>query len=116
MANCLRQEPGGDHLRCLYTNSHSTELVTDSSSTLFQSLLSKDLAMNVYCHGHWGSYRHVPSKQRNLVDTPHAYVNVLTRGDLASLRWIESPLKNFQPEDHPTKELCSVAYTSLNFR
>ena len=46
----------------------------------------------------------------------HAYVNVLTRGDLSSLKWIESPLKYFRPEDNPEKDLCSVYYTSLNFR
>ena len=43
-------------------------------------------------------------------------MNVLTRGDLSSLRWIESPLKYFNPEDHAHKELCDVYYTSLNFR
>lgn len=45
----------------------------------------------------------------------YAYVNVLTRGDLSSLKWIESPLKYFQLNGHGT-ELCSVYYTSLNFR
>lgn len=41
----------------------------------------------------------------------HAYVNVLTRGDLSSLHWMESPLKF-----SPTKSLCSVSYAALNFR
>ena len=49
-------------------------------------------------------------------ETLHAYVNVLSRGDLSSLQWIESPLKYYHPEDNPTRELCSVSYTSLNFR
>lgn len=49
-------------------------------------------------------------------ETEHAFVNVTTRGDLASLRWIESPLKYYRPEDSPGKELCKVAYTALNFR
>ena len=42
-------------------------------------------------------------------------MNVLTRGDLSSLRWIESPLKFFHKNGHQT-ELCSVYFTSLNFR
>ena len=46
----------------------------------------------------------------------HAYVNVLTRGDLASLRWIESPLKHFMPDVTSAEQLYSVYYTSLNFR
>ena len=47
-----------------------------------------DLVMNVYKDGQLGSYRHLL-----IVDTPsateateHAYVNVLTSGDLSSLR------------------------------
>jgi len=52
----------------------------------------------------------------SLVETEAAYVNVLTRGDLSSLRWIESPVKYFNPTDSPDKELCTVAYTALNFR
>ena len=48
-------------------------------------------------------------------ETEHAYVNVLTRGDLSSLRWIASHLK-YAPERHGNTELCKVYYTSLNFR
>ncbi len=48
--------------------------------------------------------------------TDFAFVNVLTRGDLSSLRWIESPLKHFRPEDDLDRDLCSVYYASLNFR
>lgn len=47
-------------------------------------------------------------------ETEHAFVNVLTRGDLSSLRWIQSPLKYFTPT--PTTDLCSIHYASLNFR
>lgn len=48
-------------------------------------------------------------------ETEHAYVNVLTRGDLSSLCWIASHLK-YAPGSHGTTELCTVNYTSLNFR
>lgn len=48
--------------------------------------------------------------------TDHAYVNVLTRGDLSSLKWIDSALKHYVPRPNSMKELCSVYYTSLNFR
>lgn len=48
----------------------------------------------------------------------HAYVNVLTRGDLSSLHWVESPLKYFDKTSsaNGNLELCSVYYTALNFR
>lgn len=47
--------------------------------------------------------------------TEQAYVNVLTRGDLSSLRWIASPLRHFVPSN-PNVQLCRVYYSSLNFR
>lgn len=47
--------------------------------------------------------------------TAHAFVNVLTRGDLASIRWVCSPLKHAQPTS-PGTQLCTVYYASLNFR
>lgn len=47
--------------------------------------------------------------------TEQAYVNVLTRGDLSSLRWIASPLRHFVSSS-PNVQLCTVYYASLNFR
>lgn len=47
--------------------------------------------------------------------TAHAFVNVLTRGDLASIRWVSSPLKYTQPVSSAS-QLCTVYYASLNFR
>ena len=87
-----------------------------TASTLFSELLKRDLVINVYRDDSWGSMRHIPIQKDNIISTSHAYVNVLTRGDLASLRWIESPLKYFNNQEHTSKELCSVYYTSLNFR
>jgi len=53
---------------------------------------------------------------QHLVNTDTAFVNVLTRGDLSSIQWIESPLKFFESVDHPQRQLCRVHYASLNFR
>jgi len=69
-----------------------------------------DVDLHVLCHlllltGH---------QQRANTDT--AYVNVLTRGDLSSLHWIESPLRYFNAADHPDQQLCRVHFTALNFR
>lgn len=47
--------------------------------------------------------------------TEQAYVNVLTRGDLSSLRWISSPLRHFV-SSNSNVQLCRVYYSSLNFR
>lgn len=82
----------------------------------FATLMKKDLVMNVFRDGQWGSFRHLPLTTGQMLPVEHAYVNVLTRGDLSSLRWVESPLKFFSAEAQPEKDLCSVSFTSLNFR
>lgn len=51
----------------------------------------------------------------NEAPTEAAYVNVLTRGDLSSLRWIASPLRHFVSSSAAV-QLCHVYYSSLNFR
>lgn len=57
----------------------------------------------------------LPSAAQPQELTEYAYINVLTRGDLSSLRWIVSPLRHFQTTN-PNVQLCKVYYASLNFR
>lgn len=113
MTNCLRQEPCGERIRCLFDGSNSGEDLMKS----FEELRKLDLVMNVYNQGRLGSYRHLPMGGEGATseETEHAYVNVLTRGDLSSLRWIASHLK-YAPGKKGDTELCSVNYASLNFR
>lgn len=47
--------------------------------------------------------------------TEHAFVNILTRGDLSSIRWVCSPLCHAPPAS-PGVQLCTIYYASLNFR
>ena len=65
----------------------------------YTAQLSKDLVHNVYKNGVFGTYRHLPLEsvtEKSLLKVEHAYINTLVRGDLASLRWIEGPLKYYQ--------------------
>ncbi|XP_068119118.1 fatty acid synthase [Hyperolius riggenbachi] len=113
MINCLRQEPGGQKIRCIFNSDVKSKTVSEEE---MQQLQEKDLVMNVYRGGQWGSFRHVPFQKENTQDkTSFAFVNVLTRGDLSTLRWIASPLRNFQT-NNPNVKLCKVYYASLNFR
>lgn len=78
-----------------------------------------DLPVNVLRAGVWGSYRHLPLADGGAaqLQVEHAYVNTLTRGDLASLRWIESPLRHAADRPAaPGTDLCRVYYAPLNFR
>ncbi|KAJ8035684.1 Fatty acid synthase [Holothuria leucospilota] len=112
LVNCLRQEDGGDKIRCLFNTSHDS----DSSTPLtelpqMQQLMKADLVMNIFKNGCWGSYRHQFLKEEEFFTTPqNAYVDVLTPGDFSSLQWIHSP------DDPKSGEKCTVHYSSLNFR
>ncbi|XP_058417917.1 fatty acid synthase isoform X1 [Diceros bicornis minor] len=119
MVNCLRKEPGGHRIRCiLVSNLSNTSPIPklDSSSLELQKVLQGDLVMNIYRDGAWGAFRHFPLEQDQPEEqTEHAFVNVLTRGDLSSIRWVCSPLRHAQPTG-PSTHLCTVYYASLNFR
>ncbi|NXL79375.1 FAS synthase, partial [Leptocoma aspasia] len=119
MVNCLRLEAEGHRIRCVFVsnlNPSSTVPPTSLSSLEMQKIVQKDLVMNVYRDGKWGSFRHLTLQQAQPQElTEYAYVNVLTRGDLSSLRWIVSPLRHFHTTD-PNVVLCKVYYASLNFR
>lgn len=65
-------------------------------------------------------YEHLPL---NFVDATantrlcdKAYVNVLTKGDLSSLKWVESSLKYHTSDSQLNEQLCTVHYAALNFR
>ncbi|XP_041672485.1 fatty acid synthase [Cheilinus undulatus] len=119
MVNCLRQEPGGNRIRCAFVsnlNNSSMAPVLQPTHKSMQSVLDGDLVMNVFRDGKWGVFRHqLIATDLNEAMTEHAYVNVLTRGDLSSLRWIASPLRHFVT-NNPNVQLCRVYYSSLNFR
>lgn len=113
---CLLQEPEGTRVRCL-VNEFGSSTIPKPGSEEFEALVAKDMAINIYRDGKVGRYGHIFIPQEPyLRETEHAIINVLTPGDLSSLRFIESPLRTIHPEDYPTKELCSVYYSALNFR
>uniref|UniRef100_A0ABI7YC33 Fatty acid synthase n=1 Tax=Felis catus TaxID=9685 RepID=A0ABI7YC33_FELCA len=119
LVNCLRREPGGHRIRCVLVSNLSSTSSTpslDPGSSELQKVLRGDLVMNVYRDGAWGAFRHFPL-ERGLPEeqTEHAFVNVLTRGDLSSIRWVCSPLRHTQLTG-PGTHLCAVYYASLNFR
>uniref|UniRef100_A0A4W5R3G1 Fatty acid synthase n=1 Tax=Hucho hucho TaxID=62062 RepID=A0A4W5R3G1_9TELE len=119
MVNCLRQEPGGNRIRCAFVSDLCESTVAPTlqpTHSSMRSVLEGDLCMNVFRDGHWGVFRHQllsPDLSEEL--TEQAYVNVLTRGDLSSLCWIASPLRHFVASS-PHVQLCLVYYSSLNFR
>lgn len=116
LGTCLRAEPGGRALRVLYLPDAREPFSPDAP--VYAAQLQKDLAVNVLRAGAWGSYRHLllPDSSELQLQVEHAYVNTLTRGDLASLRWVESPLRFAVDRPQPGRQLCAVHYAPLNFR
>uniref|UniRef100_A0A1W7RAJ9 Fatty acid synthase n=1 Tax=Hadrurus spadix TaxID=141984 RepID=A0A1W7RAJ9_9SCOR len=120
LVNCIRREGGGDRIRCVFNaTKHKKSLPPfNFKDSVYKELLHNDLIMNVYKDGQWGSFRHISLHTGQSVMTEHAFVNVLTRGDLSSLRWIESPIKYQKSLSKPAgnERLCHVYYAPLNFR
>ena len=57
MTNCLRQELGGEKIRCLFASPDEKAKVME----LFESLVKLDLVMNLFQGGKFGSYRYIHS-------------------------------------------------------
>ncbi|XP_059050695.1 fatty acid synthase-like [Achroia grisella] len=117
LGTCLRAEPGGRALRVFYLPDCREPF--QPAAPHFADQLRKDLAVNVLRAGVWGSYRHLllDDTVKAQLQVEHAYVNTLSRGDLSSLRWIESPLRLASQKQWPAgTDLCQVYYAPLNFR
>ena len=118
LMNCIKNEAGGRLARLIFIQDKNVEKFNFDSS-LFADQLKKDLVQNVYKNGAWGSFRHVKLDNAIGATLPveHAYVNALTKGDLASLKWIEGPLSLDRPDVKDQRaELCTVYYAPINFR
>ncbi|GFQ69735.1 fatty acid synthase, partial [Trichonephila clavata] len=116
LVNCLRLEPGGSSIRCVFISEGATALPQFNPKLQFyQEIIENDLTMNVFKTNSWGAYTHFKmSEGSRAVETEHAFLNILTRGNLSSLIWMDSPLKYLtQSRD---SLLCHVYYASLNFR
>lgn len=111
LVNCIRKEPNGINLKCVFIDDPNAPAF-DISCPFYKYQMEKDLCMNVYRDGEWGSYKHLlltPSFETRPQEIC-CYANSLVRGDLSSIKWLQSPL------DARGKGIVKVQYTSLNFR
>lgn len=118
--NCIKNEGGGKFARMIFIQDKRAEKFSLTGKSYVEQL-KKDLICNVLnSNGVWGSFRHLKlDNQTNgtSLQVEHAYVNALTKGDLASLKWIEGPLSRDRPDPKDKKqELCTVYYAPINFR
>ncbi|XP_031841485.2 fatty acid synthase 1 [Nomia melanderi] len=118
LVNCIRREEGGSNVRYVFIQDKNSPKF-NLKDKFYAEQLNKQLMANVLKGGNWGSYRHLLLDQQtgaSSLQVEHAYINALYRGDLSSLRWIESPLSYYQPEKSGNTELFHVYYAPLNFR
>lgn len=118
--NCIKNETGGKFARMVFIQDKRVDKFS-LTGKLYVDQLQKDLVCSVLNgNGVWGTFRHLRlDNQTNApsLQVEHAYVNALTKGDLASLKWIEGPLSRDRPDPKDKKiELCTVYYAPINFR
>ncbi|XP_066906939.1 fatty acid synthase [Halyomorpha halys] len=108
--NCIRKEAEGQKAKCVLLMDNA---VPDFQleNPFYKEQLAKDLAINIIKNGKWGTYRHIKIEEVKKVPNLHVYTNVLTRGDLSSLNWIQGPIPDMNSND-----VLVVHYAAINFR
>ncbi|XP_018580299.2 fatty acid synthase, partial [Anoplophora glabripennis] len=109
MVKCLRREPRIKNIRCVFVMNDDAKF--NPNSTIYREQLRKNLAVNVYKNGEWGTLRHLPLEDLKIVESEQCFVNITNRG----VKWTEGPLRHDAVPD-AGKELIYVYYSSLNFR
>jgi len=116
LTTCLRQEAGGDAIRCLYNASGSP---TYLSPETMARIIENDLVMNVVDQrGRLGSYRHLPYDflgEKSSCDECSLYLDCGELGNFSSLKWTQGPPCQ---KSHFENEQCTVevSYGSVCFR
>nr|CAD7440129.1 unnamed protein product [Timema bartmani] len=112
--NCLRLEPGIPSLRyvAVLDKTAPTFSLDDDK---YKEQLAIGLSVNILKNGRWGSYRHLPLEDstETLYPVKQAYVNIMTPGDLSTLRWVQGPDLKYSKE---AGTLVHISCSALNFR
>lgn len=110
LVNCLKREPKID-VTCVFIND-PTAPDFDVEIPFYKDQLNKNLAINVYSNGNWGSYRHLSLiiSQTSNPQKGHCFANTSVKGDLSSMQWFNGPLDSDDPD------LIAVQYSALNFK
>ncbi|CAG2108345.1 unnamed protein product [Medioppia subpectinata] len=123
LLNCLRLEPGGDSLRCIFDCDKRIKMPLDFNESPFYDILTNDLVVNVLKDGHNGSFRHYSlPRDYDKVQTSDYFLNIGQNRDLSSLQWFDS--KNLVPKatyydinNRKCKQIrCNIYSSGLNFR
>ena len=124
LINCLRLEPGGECIRCLFDSDTVFQMPIDFNEKPFSDILTNDLAVNVLKNGKLGTYRHLTLPQDfDKIEAKEYFLNISQTRDLSGLQWFD--LNNLKaPEicysvgdNSVVKQIeCNVYTAGLNFR
>ena len=91
LINCLRLEPGGENMRCIYDSDHSIKLPIDWNSKPFSDILRNDLVINVIRDAKLGTYRHLRlPKDYDKTLSNEFFLSLGQTIDLSSLQWFDA--------------------------
>ncbi|KAJ3619939.1 hypothetical protein MTP99_003942 [Tenebrio molitor] len=113
LVNCLRKESLGHKAKCFLMMDEAPDF--DPQLPFYGDQLRKNLAINIYKSGKWGTYRHLLLEELQEVECEHCFGDVSAKGDLSSMRWLEeSPIDESQlPE---SQVLIYNYYSAINFK
>lgn len=97
LVNCIRREPDGLKLRCVFIMDENAPEF-NVNNEFYNVQLKKNLSINVFKNGIWGTYRHILLRDNQSVESEYTFVKNTVRGDLSSLKWLESPLSQFSKD------------------
>ena len=115
MVQCLKKEPKGNKIRCLFDFDRNDNLTIDDE------IIKKNMVLNVMSQNQHGCLvGEFLSDDEDQIKAKHIYLDVKTKGDLSSFRWFEA-LHNKWTDDSfkiLKKKVVgiSIYYSALNFR
>ena len=119
LTNCLRQEPGGHNIRCIFDFDQSIKASIDITKQPFSEILINDLALNVIKGGQLGTYRHIPlPKDWDKTETNEYYLNKIADEEKCKAQWFD--LGSYVPNEFEYSAqgnniiLCEVYSSYLN--
>jgi hypothetical protein len=120
LINCLRLEPGGETIRCLFNCDNTPVNFKDKP---FYNVLANDLAVNVLRDGQLGTYRHLNlPKDYDQIQSNEYFLNNGLNRDLSSLQWYDMKNLNrkttgYDIQNRETKYVnCNIYSAGLNFK
>ena len=125
LTNCLRQEPGGHNIRCIFDYDQSIKVPIDITKQPFSEILNNDLALNVLKGGQLGTYRHLPLPENwSKTETNEYYLNksleTKVREEKCKAQWFD--LRSYVPNEFEYSAqgnnfiLCHVYMSCLNIK